>query len=143
MSFNQQCEKEVLELHQALEDWLSGNATNADTTFARIVDVHASNFTYVTPEGEVISHELLFTGLKEAYSIKGKTFQIKIENLRTVAATDELCAVTYEEWHSLPETLTRRQSTAIFRKKPGNPSGAQWVHIQETWLADDRASTSS
>ena len=143
MSFSQQCEREVLELHQALEDWLSGNAANADATFARIIDVHASNFTYVTPEGEIISHELLFSGLKEAYSIKGKTFQIRIENLRTVAATDDLCAVTYEEWHSSPDTLTRRQSTAIFRNKSGNPSDAEWVHIQETWLADDRASASS
>lgn len=125
MSFNQQCEKEVLELHQALEDWLSGNATNADTTFARIVDVHASNFTYVTPEGEIVSHELLFTELKQAHGIKGKTFQIRIENLRSVASTDELCAVTYEEWHYLPDALTRRQSTAIFRKKFGNPSDAE------------------
>lgn len=136
MSFSQQCEREVLELHQALEDWLSGNATNADTTFARIIDVHASNFSYVTPEGEIISHELLFTGLKQAHSIKGKTFQIRIENLRTVAATDDLCVVTYEEWHSLPDSLTRRQSTAVFRQKLGTPSSAEWVHIQETWLAD-------
>jgi hypothetical protein len=141
MSFSQQCHQEILELHQALEDWLGGKIEIMDNLkeqkYKRIVDLHSDNFTYIVPEGELIHRDKLFNSLKKAYGVKGNNFKIWIKNIQTLFETNDFCVLIYEEWQK-SDRLTGRQSTAFFQQTFSTPNGLELIHIHETWLLEDK-----
>lgn len=138
MNFNQLCEKEVLDFHSALELWLGGHSSQDDQSYRRIADVLTQEFTYVPPEGEFVLRSQSVMALKQAYGAEGEAFKIKIENMRTVISSTDLCMVVYEEWQKLPDKTTARQSTAVFQRKAGAPNDVEWVHVHETWLPQEK-----
>lgn len=76
MNFRQQCEREIIELHQALETWLGGQVAKTDANYARITEVHSDKFTYIVPGGEFMPRDRLFASLKQAHGANGNRFKI-------------------------------------------------------------------
>lgn len=134
-----QCQREVVELHGFLMDWMTGAAPRTAATFARLADVLADGFTLVSPRGVITERRPLLRELEAAYRVHGDDdpgFGIEVRNFRHRRTEGALCLVTYEEWQQLSGTATRRLSSAWFRARSDTPHGVEWLHVHETWLLD-------
>ena len=134
-SFEERCEREVVELHQFLEAWSNAELPATDEAFARFDRAIAADFTIVSPTGGLDEREAIVGAVRRAYGRWSEApGRIEIRNFRFHAASGELAVVTYEEWHHLPGGGNGRLSSAALRLDPEAPAGLQWVHLSEVWL---------
>ena len=136
-----QCQREVVELHGFLVDWMTGAAPRTALTFARFADVLADGFVLVSPHGAITERRPLLRELEARYAVQGSDdvgFRIEVRNFRHRRTEGAVCLVTYEEWQQLSGTATGRVSSAWFRARSDMPHGVEWLHVHETWLPDSR-----
>ncbi len=122
---------EVVELHQFFEDWFNGQIGADD--FDRFSGVLAQDFTMIGPDGRLTHSQPLLEALGEAGGSKNG-LQIWIENTVVLTRSGDLTLAVYEECQDLQGKKNRRRSTVLFRDKPVNPNGLEWIHVHETWL---------
>ena len=130
--------KEIEELHQAFENWVSGKTDNTKQNLSHIENLLAPNFRLISPDG--INHHLgpLMIQIKNSH---GSRPDIKIEIKNIVLRFwehDHILAI-YEEWQTENEQTKGRISTVIFRQKEENPNGLEWVQVHETWLTEPQS----
>ena len=133
----QNCEREVTDLHRFFVDWLSGALPKTEAAFARCSDVLAEGFALISPRGVLTERAALIGELKAAHGSLGGSeppFVIEVRNFRNRRTDGELCLVTYEEWQQREVQTTGRLSSAWFRARKGTPNGVEWLHVHETWL---------
>ncbi len=133
------CEAEVNELHQFFVEWMTGVLPRNEKAFGRFMQVIAGGFVIISPDGRLTERAPLIEELEAAHGVHAgpsKDFKIRIEDYRCLHMEGDLCLVTYEEWQEHTGETTGRLSTALFRKRQGTPNGVEWLHVHETWLAD-------
>lgn len=129
------CVREIEDLHQFFEDWLSATLPNTDEAFRRLDRALAPEFQLIHPSGEWRRRDDILTGLRQAHGDRpGLTIEIKDVRLRE--AREELVAATYEEWQCGEEHEDGRLSTVLFRESLEAPAGLRWLHVHETWLSE-------
>lgn len=136
-----QCQREVVELHGFLVDWMTGAVPRSAATFARFADVLADGFALISPRGVITERRPLLRELEAAYAVHGADdvpFRIEVRNFRHRHTQGMLCLVTYEEWQQLSGVATGRLSSAWFRARNDTPHGVEWLHVHETWLSAGR-----
>lgn len=134
MAFADDCAREVVEMHDAIERWF---VTADDDAFDRLSAVLAPEFVIVDPCGSTVDRESLLDGLGDAGGSRADddpAFGIEVRNVDARLATEEYCLVSYEEWQSGDGEETGRVSSALFHPSETSPSGVEWVHLHETWL---------
>ena len=136
----QNCEKEVLELHQFFQEWFNGTLENTEAAFERFDSVMADDFEIINPEGQKSSRAGIIARLQAAHGFQANAtppMRIWIENLhsRPLPGGDQL--VTYEEWQETGGITRGRLSSALFSSSADTPNGVQWHHVHETWLREN------
>ncbi len=132
---NKQCRTEVIELHQFFQDWFLGLLENTDQSFQRLDGALSSDFQIVGPGGSLTPRDRLLDGLRRSHGSRaGKKFRIWIENYQGRPIGEGLWLITYEEWQEDEKERSGRLSSAVFRRKPGNPNKVEWLHVHEVWL---------
>lgn len=130
--------QEVVDLHQFFQDWFNGTLPDTADAFERFSGVMAPSFSMVTPAGNTVAIESLNTGLRSAHDRwKQAPGKIWVKNVRTVYTEGELVLISYEEWQEANGETKVRQSTVLFRAKPGLPNDVEWLHVHETWMPED------
>ncbi len=130
-----QCRKEIQELHLFFQEWFNGTCTKNEETFARIEKVLSPDFHLITPNGETITKPTLIDFLWQNYDTREtEPLTIKVEKIKSIRKTKDLCIMTYHEIQASQTAKTRRQSVAVFETSEGTPNGIQWVYVQETWI---------
>lgn len=127
------CFLEIRELHEFFEDWFGGRLANDDASFSRVASALAADFELISPRGVRDDRDRILAQIRGAHG-KRSSLTISVEDLRARACHDDVCLVTYEERHRTPESVTRRISSAWFRRRADAPRGVEWVHLHETWL---------
>ncbi|MEM7346492.1 MAG: hypothetical protein AAF485_19800 [Chloroflexota bacterium] len=125
--------REVIELHQFFEGWLSGTLPNTEENFQRVAQVLAETFTMVSPAGEELDQPPMINYLRDGWGARS-SLKIWVDQCRILNETPELIVARYEEWQQVAggeETV--RVSTAVFRDAPDTPNGVTWLHVHETW----------
>jgi len=137
MSITERSEREVVEFHEFIEDWLAGRTPDEDGTYDRARTVLADSFEITSPSGETRESSGILAEMAAGHGTAGEAFEIRVENLTSRFAFDgDACLVTYEE-HQRPTPdaeWTRRYSTAVFRDAEEAPNGVEWIHLHETWM---------
>lgn len=140
-TMGQRLQTEVIELHQFFQDWFTGRLMNTDENFNRFSSVIAEDFEHISPEGLETNRDDLIYGLKKAHTSRAnseKPYRVWIKNVRIRAVDDGIFIVSYEEWQESKGETRGRLSTALFREKPATPNGVEWLHVQETWLPEEK-----
>lgn len=133
------CEREVVDLHVFLRDWLAAALPRTAEAFGRFDGVIGDDFFIVSPRGTRTERAPLiaeFEGLHGAMAENAGSFEIWVENYRCHRLIGDHALVTYEEWHRAGDETSARLSTALFGRRAGAPCGVEWLHVHETWLPD-------
>jgi hypothetical protein len=134
-----QCQREVVELHGFLVNWMTGAVPRSAAAFARFADVLADGFALISPRGEITERRALLRELEAvhgAHRTDDVGFRVEVREFRHRRTEGALCLVTYEEWQHVSGTTTGRISSAWFRARSDTPHGVEWLHVHETWLPD-------
>lgn len=135
-------EREVVELHAFLQDWLDGTAPRTAEAFERFRGVMGEGLIVISPRGSVTGRDDLlreFEASHGALAEKQGAFKIWIENFVCRRRLGGRVLVTYEEWHELDGNRSARLSTVLFgpiAETAAAPNGLAWLHVHETWLPD-------
>jgi hypothetical protein len=134
-----QCQREVVELHGFLVDWMTGAVPRSAAAFARFADVLADGFTLISPRGDITERRALLReleGVHGAHRTDHVGFRVEVREFRHRRTEGTVCLVTYEEWQHISGSATGRLSSAWFRARSDTPHGVEWLHLHETWLPD-------
>ena len=132
-------EREVVELHQFLEDWFNGVLPPNEQAFRRFADVMAPQFVLISPSGELADRQEVIDRLREAFGIWRRTSRpgrIWIENLRVRHQVGNQALVLYEEWQEIDGEPRGRLSTAVLQMAESAPNGVEWYPLHEVWLPE-------
>jgi hypothetical protein len=130
------CEREVIELHQFFEAWFNGTISG-NSAFHRMEIALAPSFKIIPPSGKCVSRHDTLTGVKSAHGALAQAdppFRIWIKNFQLRHQESELCLVTYEEWQAKQDGDEGRISTALFKNRSETPNGVEWLHLHEVWI---------
>ncbi len=128
------CLREVVELHEFFQKWLSGEVPLRASNLERVGRALAKDFEIVSPAGNLTRRAQLLESLESRHgTFREPPLRIWVENIRGRGLGEGLYLVTYEEWQQVGGQPKRgRLSTAVFRREPSAPQGVQWVHVHET-----------
>ncbi len=129
--------REIIELHQFFEKWLSGKAAATDAVFERFEGVIGEAFEIIGPDGTVLDREPLIMSLRAAHGTR-LGLRIWIEKPRIRFETDQLRVATYEEWQERDGKTAIRLSTVVFGLDDKKINGHEWLHVHETWIDETR-----
>ena len=140
MTMEVRYQTEINELHRFFQHWFNGEVPDNDESFSRFSDVMAPGFEIVSPNGRWTDRESLIAALRSSHgqwAKEGEPGKIWIEHYRLMHTEGSVALVTYEEWQEVGGESRGRLSTALFRLREGTPNGVEWLHVHETWLADE------
>ena len=128
-------QKDIVELHDFFTEWFNGTAA-ADQLDDQVLSRLHPDFTFVSPEGTLMTRDHLAVGLREAHG-SNSDFRIQIHDVIVRYEMGNRVLATYTEWQTgarqSGEANNARFSTVLM--EVGNP--VTWLHLQETWLPED------
>ena len=134
-SLEERCRREVVELHQFLEDWSNAALPPTEEAYLRFGEVIAPSFLLIDPDGFSVASQEVLEAIRNAHGRwTDAPGAIRIENFRFHHAGGALALATYEEWHDLGEASNGRISTVLFGANDETPNGLEWLHLHEAWL---------
>ena len=129
------CTRSIESLHRFFVAWFRGARPDTDEVWREFEDELASSFELVTPDGHVLSREVLLPALRANHAQhRERRFEIEVRNVTVHHVTPSVVVAGYEEWQWLEDLQTARRSTAVFARAPDGSANLQWVHVHETWL---------
>ena len=131
----QQCAREIKELHAFFVAWFTGAIPRTDANFARFIGAITLDFALISPGGALLEREALVTWVWDAHGSRSR-FKIWIENFHLRRQLGGMAVATYEEWQETDDGVTARLSTAVFLADARTPNGVRWLHVHETWVND-------
>lgn len=134
-SFAARCRREIVELHQFFEEWLSGKLPMDKRTFSRFTDATAPSMMMVSTEGGLLGYDQLVDWIYNAHGSE-PGFALWVEKIETRGVFDSVALMTYEEWQDRARGRNVRQSTALFEEWQDAPNGVRWLHVHETALVN-------
>lgn len=120
--------REVARLHDAFEDWFGG----ASRSLQSIDDALASDFTFISPRGDLVNRADLLAGLRSAHG--SRSIRIRTENTAVLWRSGDVVMACYQEWHDHDDYTTTRQASVLFALDTTAPGGLRWQHVHETWV---------
>lgn len=125
--------REITELHEFFAGWLGGTLSESDAAFRRLERALGDGFVLVSPSGAEIGRTRLLTNLRGAHGSR-PGIRIWVEGASLLVDEPPLLVARYEEYQESDQKVTRRISTAVFRRSADAPNGVQWLRVHETWL---------
>ena len=133
MSLLEIVKKEISELHTFFELYFKGELSDDTTRFSEVLD---SSFRIVTPTALLVSRESIINIIKKSYNTR-LDINIWTEDVDILEITETIVGATYYELQkSNGSAITKRISTALFRKDKNTPNGLKWLHVHETWVIE-------
>ncbi len=129
--------REVLEVHQLLEDWFNGAVAPGEGALARFTSVLTPEFEVVMPSGRVVARAVLVARLHELggqWRDASPAGRIRIERFRARRLSEGLALAMYEEWQDYGLSSRGRQASVVFAAGEPTPNGLRWLHLHETWI---------
>ena len=138
-AYDSMAAREIIELHEFLEDWFTGRCANDETVWSeRLLQRFTADFHICMPAGVLLTGSGLWEPLRAEH---GRNPDFKI-NIRAIEQSGQLrhgvTVWTYEEWqrnalNALPPDNGRVASVVFLDDQP-TPTGLKWAHVHETWL---------
>jgi hypothetical protein len=131
--------REIVELHDFFEDWLTARIEQTRETFERVLSTMGEGFYLVTPSGELIERPALLDSIYSGYGSR-PGFRMWIEQVQVRHTRGDVIVATYEEWQSWENTdqVTSRLSTVVFTCSEAAVNGVLWQCVHETWMQQQK-----
>lgn len=131
-----QIEKEIVDLHQFFQDWMTGTIEQNRENFNRVTETIGKGFYLVTPSGELIQRMQILDSIYKG-SRSRADFRMWIENTKIRHTLGDVTVATYEEWQEWTATakITARLTTVVFTQSSNAVNGVLWQAVHETWLS--------
>lgn len=131
-SIRKRCLREIRELHQFFEGWLSGTLPE-EGAFERLEQALAPGFRLIHPSGEWRARKEIISGLRKQHGSQPE-LTIEIRNAKLLRGGENRVLAAYEEWQRGQNSTDGRLSTVVFHRAEDNlPNGLRWEHVHETW----------
>lgn len=125
---------EIVDLHDFFTAWFNGTAQQDELEPRFLSRVHPG-FTFIPPEGVVMTGEHLAAGFRQSHG-SNKNFRIQIRDVVVRHEMGNRVLATYTEWQTgavrSENADNARFSTVLLEL--GEP--ITWLHLQETWLPE-------
>lgn len=131
-------EREIADMHQALQDWYNGSVPNDEKTFSRLADVLARGFTGIDADGRTIHQKGYLQKLRGEYGrwqvTSGEPGQgkITVKNVRARLVNGPLAVFIFQVVEEASGKTEITQRSALFQLHHGLPNGVEWYHLQST-----------
>ncbi len=130
--------REVIELHDFFQAWLTAALPETDDAFARFAGTAAPGFTLISPDGRQLDRATVTAWIREAYGSRPGSRLWTTDH--AIRYEDDRCVLaTYLEWQTRDGVTTCRISSALFVADGSAPNGLLWQHVHESWLSPDAA----
>ena len=127
--------REIEASHDFFVRWFLGTADAAE--FALWPATLHPEFRLTTPGGAMLAMAEIVRWIEGARGSMTTRFEIGIDDVEVIHATDEAVLLIYVERQYRDERITRRRSMALFLGDRNAPRGVVWRHLQETWMQTD------
>ena len=136
MGIVDQCEREIVRLHEVFADWLRGDVPDTDASFEAFQGTLSRDFVMVVPQGRLLRYPELVRAVRDVYGNRADTedYRIWIEDVEVQVDHEDALVATYEEWEVAGGEQQGRLSSAILTFDDAMPEGLKWCHLHETWL---------
>jgi hypothetical protein len=133
--FFERCNREIVELHQFFENWLSGKLAKHELAFARFTTAIAPSMTLITTEGKILGYEQLVDWIDSAHGSE-PGFALWVEEIALRGTFGPVALLTYEEWQDRTEGRNVRLTTVLFEEYLDAPNGVRWLHVHESSMKE-------
>lgn len=124
-------EREVVELQEFLEGWISGALDDSEMTYRRFSDVLAQDFRIVPPAGETLDRDGLIGYMVDQHG-KDENITRWVEDVQVRRLADGIVVAMFDEWQIRDGERRGSRISGILREAQGKPNGLEWAHIHET-----------
>ena len=130
LGIQKKVEDSIWLLHAFFQQWFTGAIENKDEKFSYVLNTFGDDFTMVTIKGDLESRAEVIAGLKEGWG-RLSMFQIFIEEVRIVYASEGGVLAQYLEKQVIAGDLNMRRTTVLFKV---DGSELIWKYVHETAL---------
>ncbi len=131
----QRAETEIVQLHQFFQDWYRGLLK--ESGFARFEQAMHEDFHIIMPNSNLLRRAAIINAVRQQHGSDPET-TLEIRNVRLASIFENTAVFMYEEWQgSVTQEPLGRLSTVLFVLDDSAPNGLIWLHVHETWLAED------
>lgn len=124
-------QREVVELQDFLEGWISGALDASEETYRRFSDVLAHDFHIVPPAGEALDRDGLIEYMVDQHG-RDEHISRWVEDLRIHRLAEDIVVAVFDEWQVRDGERRGSRISGILRQASGTPNGVEWAHIHET-----------
>ncbi len=129
-------EREIVELHEFLQDWYRGHP---EADFNRFDRVLTDDFVIIMPDSRILDRATINSAVRDQHDSDSQA-ELDIRNVRLHGTHDNTAIFTYEEWQGRGgEPMRGRLSSVFFAVDEEAPNGLVWLHVHETWLPEPQA----
>ncbi|KAI5068429.1 hypothetical protein GOP47_0016774 [Adiantum capillus-veneris] len=127
--------REVVEFNEFMINWLLGEVSNTESSFARLSGVISDQMKAVLPEGiELTAEELLCKLRKEYGSIQVSGLRTWLDKINEQKLAEGVYLVTWQTWEQPPAGEKKGYFTsAVLKPKAGTTNGLEWLHFHKTF----------
>lgn len=123
-------QKEILDFHEKIEDWFTGNTTDKEVLLSDMLRNFHPHFRMKGSKGNELDYDGLASWLPEAFERFSK-MEIKVSNIK-IQFTDQHALSEYIETQNADGEINTRKASAVFLLDPDK--GVRWYHLVEEWL---------
>ncbi|MDP9530558.1 hypothetical protein [Pseudomonas protegens] len=126
-------EKEVIDFHSALEQWLGAvNSVPEKALLERLKESFTEQCRLFSPNGEIHSAAALRARIESSYG-SSPDISIRISDFSVIHQNAPLTLVSYTEWRTEKGHENARLASVVFIDALESAAGVRWLHIHETW----------
>lgn len=130
----EQVRKEVTELHDFFTLWFNGTAAH-DQLETQLVSRLHPGFTFIPPEGAVLTAEHLAGSFKKAHG-SNKNFRCQVRDVVVRHETGNHVLATYTEWQTGAVQSAQANNARFSTVLVELDQPVIWLHLHETWLPE-------
>ncbi len=127
--------REIVDLHDFFTDWFNGSAAK-DRLDAQVLPRLHPDFTFVPPEGVLMTRDHLAAGLRQAHG-SNSGFRIQIRDVVVRHEIGNRVLATYTEWQTGARQSAKADNARFSTVLMELGDTVTWLHLQETWLPED------
>lgn len=123
-------QKEILDFHEKIEDWFTGNTTDKEALLSGMLQNFHPHFRMKGSKGNELDYDGLASWLPKAFKSFSK-MEIKVSDIK-IELTDQHALSEYVETQCADGEVNIRKASAVFLLDPDK--GVRWYHLLEEWL---------
>ncbi|MDH6254135.1 hypothetical protein M2347_003862 [Chryseobacterium sp. H1D6B] len=123
-------QKEILDFHEHIENWFTGNTTDKQILLSNLLQNFHPDFKMKGSRGNELDYKGFADWLPSAFA-KFSKMDIKVSDIK-IQLSDKHALAAYVETQNIEGEINTRKASAVFLLEPENK--VSWYHLLEEWI---------